>query len=91
MELAYVFGALYHCPRKTLLGVHLPRIDRQLEKMQDKGEEAYGSGFWDGTSLHSLAHLWIWRALVNWSLSMASAASDMALTKTLELRIAVLG
>ena len=54
MELAYVFGALYHCPRKTLLGVHLPRIDRQLAKLEAMGEEAYGSGYWDGMSMSPL-------------------------------------
>jgi hypothetical protein len=51
MELAYVFGALYHCPRKTLMGTHIPRIDRQLDKLVKKGEEAYGTGYWDGTHL----------------------------------------
>ena len=50
MELAYVFGSLFHCPRKTLLGTHIPRIERQMAKLEAKGEEAYGSGYWDGES-----------------------------------------
>ena len=46
MELAYVFGALGHCPRDKLLEVHLPVIDAGLKQLE-KGEE-YGSGYWDG-------------------------------------------
>lgn len=48
LELAYVYGALYHTPRKTLLGVHLPRVDRQLERIKAKGAEAYEGNYWDG-------------------------------------------
>ena len=51
LELAYVFGALYHCPRKTLLSVHLPRIDKQLDKLVADGESGHGSGYWDGELL----------------------------------------
>jgi hypothetical protein len=50
LELAYVYGSLFHTPRRTLMGTHLPRIERQLERLKDKGPEAYGMGYWDGES-----------------------------------------
>lgn len=49
MELAYVFGALGHCPREKLLSLHLPRIDAALEKLQATTPEKYEGGhYWDG-------------------------------------------
>ena len=50
MELAYVFGALSHTPRRHLLGKHLPRIDKMLRKLDESSPEAYGNGseYWDG-------------------------------------------
>lgn len=52
MELAYVFGALSHTPRRDLLGKHLPRIDAQLATLDASTPEDYGTGaeYWDGTS-----------------------------------------
>ena len=49
MELAYIFGALGHCPREKLLSLHMPMIDAALEKLQAKTPEAYEGGhYWDG-------------------------------------------
>ena len=50
MELAYVFGALSHTPRRLLLGKHLPRIDKMLRKLDESSPEVYGNGseYWDG-------------------------------------------
>jgi hypothetical protein len=50
MELAYVFGSLSHTPRKDLLTIQLPRIDRMLAKLEKSTPEEYGNGqnYWDG-------------------------------------------
>jgi hypothetical protein len=52
MELAYVFGSLSHTPRKDLLSIQLPRIDRMLAKLEKNTPEVYGNGhdYWDGES-----------------------------------------
>ncbi|WVQ78032.1 hypothetical protein IAT38_000113 [Cryptococcus sp. DSM 104549] len=50
LELAYVFGSLSNTPRRALLDVWMPRIDKMLVRL-DVGPEAYGTGegkeFWD--------------------------------------------
>ena len=50
MELAYVFGALGHCPRDKLLDIHLPHLNKRLEILESKTPEEYGEGlrYWDG-------------------------------------------
>lgn len=52
MELAYVFGSLSHTPRKSLLQIHLPRIDRMLANLEGVEPASYGNGheYWDGQS-----------------------------------------
>ncbi|ORY33728.1 hypothetical protein BCR39DRAFT_518906 [Naematelia encephala] len=51
LELSYVFGALSHTPRRALLGIILPRIDRALDKLQKTTPEEYGlrkgTEYWD--------------------------------------------
>jgi len=45
-----VFGALGHCPRDKLLGIHLPRINFALKKLDETTPEAWEGGhYWDGT------------------------------------------
>jgi hypothetical protein len=49
MELAYVFGALGHCPRDKLLGLHLPKLNFALKKLDETiPEEWEGGHYWDG-------------------------------------------
>ena len=52
MELAYLFGALSHTPRRDLLAKHLPRINKMLAKLEASTPETYGNGneYWDGAS-----------------------------------------
>ena len=45
-----MFGALGHCPRDKLLGIHLPRINFALKKLDETTPEAWEGGhYWDGT------------------------------------------
>lgn len=49
MELAYVFGALGHCPRDKLLSIHLPKISMALKRLDESSPEAWEGGhYWDG-------------------------------------------
>ena len=54
LELAYVYGGISSCPRRLLLSMHLPRIDKHIAKLQDVAPEEYGNGeqYWDGKSFN---------------------------------------
>lgn len=46
--MAYVFGSLSHAPRRALISVLIPRIDKRLDELESTGPEVYGRGYWDG-------------------------------------------
>ncbi|OXG93214.1 hypothetical protein C345_00850 [Cryptococcus neoformans A2-102-5] len=56
LELAYVFGSLSNTPRRSLLDIHVPRLNEMMKKLEN-GEENYGNGtgkeYWDD---YVLAH-----------------------------------
>jgi hypothetical protein len=51
VELAYVFGSLSHAPRRALISVLIPRINKRLAELAAVSPEDYGRGYWDGQLL----------------------------------------